>query len=367
MPNEPGELDQNSERYLENALANGSAILFTGAGFSRGARNQLDEPLPLVRELAQDLWGLAFPGEVFDPASALGDVFEVARRSAGNATRRLLEQKLLVVGDTVADYYRDYLTVPWFKIYTLNLDNLIPIAAAKFALPTDITSVSALRPRSVTGLAAVHLNGLVGDYPDVTFSPPQFGARTAGADPYYEILARELYGHPVVFIGTALDEPPLWHHLALRGDRPSGSELRPKSFLVSPSLPVARRAMLERYNVKWVAMGAEEFCARYVSPAIASGRIVPRETSPVTPTFEDVAMVRGLPAPDLADFLLGRDPQWADVSQGFAIPRTCEQDITDRLARGDVKALVVTGTAGEVVPVVVEVEVAVSRSRPAGW
>jgi hypothetical protein len=175
MPNEPGELDQNSERYLENALANGSAILFTGAGFSRGARNQLDEPLPLGRELAQDLWGLAFPGEVFDPASALGDVFEVARRSAGNATKRLLEPKLLVVGDTVVDYYRDYLTVPWFKIYTLNLDNLIPIAAAKFALPTDITSVSALRPRSVTGLAAVHLNGLVGDYPDVTFSPPLFG------------------------------------------------------------------------------------------------------------------------------------------------------------------------------------------------
>ena len=66
----------------------------------------------------------------------------------------------------------------------------------------------------------------------------------------------------------------------------------------------------------------------------------------MTPTFEDVAIVRGLPAPDLADFLLGRDPQWADVSQGFAIPRTCEQDITDRLARGDVKALVVTGTAG---------------------
>lgn len=346
MSKEPGELDQNSERYLENALASGSTILFTGAGFSRGARNQLDEPLPLGHELAKDLWTLAFPGEPFEPTSALGEVFDVARRAAGNATKRLLEQKLLVVGDTVADYYRDYLTVPWFKIYTLNLDNLIPIAAGKFALPADVTSVSALRPRSVAGLPAVHLNGVVGDYPDVTFSPPQFGARTAGADPFYEILARELYGHPVVFIGTALDEPPLWHHLALRGDRPSGPELRPKSFLVSPSLPVARRAMLERYNVKWVAMDAEEFCARYISPALALGRVLPRQTAPSTPTFEEVAMVRGSPAPNLADFLLGREPQWADVSEGFAIVRSCEQEIVERLLRSDLKALVVTGTAG---------------------
>ncbi len=346
MTSEPGELDKNSERFLENALASSATILFTGAGFSRGARNQLGEPLPLGSELTKDLWALAFPGEPFDPASSLGEVYEVARRSAGNATKRLLAEKLLVVPDSVPDYYRDYLAVPWFKIYTLNLDNLIPIAAAKFSLATDITSVSALQPRSISGLAAVHLNGMVQDYPDVTFSPPQFGARTAGADPFYEILARELYGHPVIFIGTALDEPPLWHHLAFRGERPSGSELRPKSFLVTPSLPVARRAMLERYNVKWVALDAEEFCARYISPPLASGRVVPAPPASPTTTFEDVAIARAAPSPDLADFLVGREPQWADVSDGFAIARSCERDIVNCLSSGEVRALIITGTAG---------------------
>lgn len=346
MPELPGTLDKNSERYLESSLASGSAILFTGAGFSRGARNRSNEPLPSGAELAEDLWQIAFPGEPFDPRSALGDIFDVARRSAGNATKRLLEQKLSVVKDTVADYYKDYLSLPWFKIYTLNLDDLIPRAASKFNLPDEIASVAALRPASASGLTAVHLNGMVSHYPDVTFSAPQFGARTAGADPFYEVLARDLYAHPVIFIGTLLDEPPLWHHLALRGDRPSISELRPKSFLVSPSLPVARRAMLQRYNVKWIAMDTEVFCSTYITPALKSVS-VPRPSAILrAPIFEDVAVARGTPIPDLADFLLGREPQWADVAQGFAIARTCEESIGPILSRGDIRALIVTGTAG---------------------
>lgn len=346
MPTEPGQLDENAERYLVNALAAGTAVLFTGAGFSRGAQNRQGEPLPLGSELARDLWDVAFPGEPFDAESELRDVYAVASRSAGNATKRLLEQKLLVQTDSIADYYKDFLSIPWFKIYTLNLDNLIPAAVSRFALPTEIETVSALRPRTVSGLMAVHLNGIVTDFPDVTFSAPQFGARTASPDPFYDILTRELYGHPVVFVGTALDEPPLWHHMALRGSRPDIGELRPKSFLVVPSLSVARRAMLERYNVKWIAMDGEAFCDRYLTPNLADGSIAALTPIPTPPNFEDVAVARAEPAPDLPDFLRGREPQWADVATGFAVQRTCENRVVETLATGTGRALVLTGTAG---------------------
>ncbi len=104
--------------------------------------------------------------------------------------------------------------------------------------------------------------------------------------------------------------------------------------------------MLERYNVKWVALDAEEFCARYISPPLASGRVVPAPPASPTTTFEDVAIARAAPSPDLADFLVGREPQWADVSDGFAIARSCERDIVNCLSSGEVRALIITGTAG---------------------
>ena len=325
----------------------GAAILFLGAGFSRGARNLGGAQLPLGRELAEQLWPLAFPGEMFDDASSLGEIFEVARRSAGNATKKLLSDQLLVERASIPTFYRSYLALPWYKIYTLNLDNLIPMAASLFTLPRDIETISAMQSRPPTGLAAIHLNGMVGEYPNVTFSPPQYGARTAGPDPVYETLAREIYSHPIFFIGTALDEPPLWHHLALRGERPSTSELRPKSFLVSPGLPIARRAMLDRFNVKWVSMDAEQFCRTYVEPLAANvymGSVVPQEAAS---NFDDVAVVRAVAAEDLPDFLLGRDPQWGDVGRGgFAVRRSCEQDVVNRVRSDDVRLLVLTGTAG---------------------
>ncbi|MCP4308606.1 MAG: hypothetical protein GY788_27775 [bacterium] len=347
MTDETG-LDTNSEQYLRGAIARGNAILFTGAGFSAEATNLDGEHLPVGSKLARVLWPLAFPDLPFDPDSSLGEVFEVARSSAGNRTRDLLNSTLRVAPGSLPEWYRTYFLLPWYRIYTLNIDDLVPAVQRQFELPEEIDVISAFQ-EGVTPehlLAAVHLNGVLDDFPKVTFAPPQYGSRTASADPWFDILCRDLISHPVIFIGTALDEPTLWHHLAMRGDRPSGAELRPKSFLVSPSLPVARRAMLSGYNIKFVELDAKGFYDQYLKTIAieASRRPVRRGTS--SSTFSDVGTLRTQTPVEPENFLLGRHPQWGDITEGFAVPRSCESDLVRLLERTSGGALFISGTAG---------------------
>jgi hypothetical protein len=133
--------------------------------------------------------------------------------------------------------------MPWRRHYTLNIDNLDEAISGQYQLPRPIESISALNhaPIQSNNLLSVHLNGRLADFPNVTFSVRQYGRRLGGPDPWYEMLTTELLSNPVLFVGTALDEPGLWQHLELRQQRNEGDvELRPPSYLVTPTLSRAR-------------------------------------------------------------------------------------------------------------------------------
>ena len=66
---------------LASQMSRGEVILFTGAGFSSGAKATDGEAVPSAWGLEQLLWPKTFPGEPFDEQSQLGDAFEVARQS----------------------------------------------------------------------------------------------------------------------------------------------------------------------------------------------------------------------------------------------------------------------------------------------
>src|SRR5438105_3858062 len=129
---------------LRQHVSRGDLILFTGAGFSRGALNMSGAALPVSSELRETLWPLAFPGEPFDEGSQLGDVFAVARRVAGNGTQKALTDALRVDPETLPEFYRTWFSMPWARIYTLNLDDLDAAVAARFNLPRAMRSLSAL-------------------------------------------------------------------------------------------------------------------------------------------------------------------------------------------------------------------------------
>lgn len=183
--------------------------MFTGAGFSRLATAKNDKPIPSAWELRHVLWPLAFPNQPIDEESTLGDIYDCATRNAGNRVGEVLNECLKVKSDTIPDPYLIWFSMPWRRIYTLNVDDLDDAVQRKYTLPRPIKSLSAFKGDLPTDgdLLSIHLNGRVDDYPEMTFSPRQYGERTARPDPWYQHLVADLLSHPVIFVGTQLDEP----------------------------------------------------------------------------------------------------------------------------------------------------------------
>ena len=248
--------------HLADDLASGRLVLFTGAGFSADARDVDGNSVPTTAELRDLLWPLVFPEQEPDE-SELADLYECAMQCAPEKTEALLRRRLRVDERTLPEVYRLWYSMPWFRAYTLNVDDVDEAVARRFDLPLGIRSVSALvdeLPGRADELLSVHLNGRIDGFPHITFSHQQYGERTATPDPWYQHLALDLANHPVLFVGTRLAEPPLWQQVAVR--RPGDDGERPRSYIVTRRLPLARQRILQGLNVEWIPMRHAEFAER---------------------------------------------------------------------------------------------------------
>jgi hypothetical protein len=349
-------MDDMLRQRFASQMSQGSLVLFTGAGFSLNARNRLGNTIPSVTDLRAALWPIAFPDTDPDDESTLGEVYHQASKLAGNRVKHVCTDLLTVDPATVPPEYETWLSSPWFRIYTVNVDDLEEAASHAFTLPRRIRSMSALTdsaiPANNPDLMCIHLNGRVGDYPDMTFSERQYGERTARPDPWYQHLVADISNKPVLFVGTNLDEPPLWQHLELRGARHRRSrELRPGSYLVAPHLSVGRRAMLRDLNIEWIPMSQEEFASsvleemaesRAQGMKIVSERVERRMKKSYF-TLDSLQLAPGL---DLAEYLMGIEPRWEDIAEGYAVEREFEQNLTAQLEIDNPNVCIITGTAG---------------------
>jgi energy-coupling factor transporter ATP-binding protein EcfA2 len=349
-------MDDALVQRLTSQIGRGEAVLFTGAGFSLAATARSGEPIASVERLRRELWPLAFPGSEPDDESTLGEVYDIAARQAGNAVRSVCERVFVVDPASLPVCYRVWWSAPWFRAYTLNVDDLDEAADRQFELPRRVRSVSALdNPTSLPSeedLACIHLNGRVADFPAMTFSPRQYGERTARPDPWYQHLVTDISSKPVVFVGTGLDEPPLWQHLALRGTRHRRTrELRPGSYLVTRSLSRGRQGLLKDLNIDWVPMGQEEFADEVLRPLTEVFRrgheaLARRHVRSGRRTFYVVGAQDEDPAVDSAGFLMGREPVWEDLTTGYAVTRAFEEELFEKLDDETPQVAVITGTAG---------------------
>lgn len=313
-------------------------------------------PVPSVRRLKEELWRLAFPGTTeVDDESTLADLFEVAVARAKNNTRELLFSLLKVDAVKSPDRYSKWFSLPWFRHYTLNVDDLDEAINAHYTLPRPLQPVAGNLEAFVTrpGLLSIHLNGRIRDFPELTFSVRQYAERSSQPDGWYQTLVADLINHPVLFIGTALDEPGLWQHIELRRRRSATEiEMRPPSYLVSPQLPAARVALLKSYNIDWIQATEEQFFAELLEGLVAEsdmGHGVLRQKyqgRSAGAAFHRLGDLREAPAvEDLGLFLLGREPVWADLLKGHAVERSFDRKLLDEVLDKAPSTVVLTGTA----------------------
>jgi len=352
---------------IRSQATHGELILFTGAGFSLSAKDHTGQTIPSSQELKREIWQLCYPDDPFDNSCALGDLYAAALQQERAALEYLLHTRLIVDPASLPDYYSAFFDFPWFRCYTLNVDDLESAASRRFGPRRPLVSISArtagvdelpTRGFRERGLEVVHLNGLVPGPPEsLTFSETQYAERIGNQEPWYARCVVDITARPVVFIGTGLNESLLWHHMELRRRREKlGRDLRPTSILVTTELSRPRQDVLRDLRINWVQGTVEEF-AKQVLPQLAkesaAGFAFIREHG------EDrgpgiIPLVSQLSAESpnrQTEYLLGEEPQWADILSGRAIERSHDhelfksaQDILD----GNVNpaAVAISGTAG---------------------
>lgn len=352
--------------HLQSQFQRALPILFTGAGFSTAATSLQGRLVPSVTELKKEIWALCFPQDPYEESTSLTYLYDHALLRHAKKLEELLRPLFTVNADSIPDWYSIYFKAPWFRSYTLNIDDLPAAANRKFKPDRQIVYISGApsqgdRMIDDSGvLNVICLNGTTDDLPDkVTFSVNQYADRLANRlDPWYLRLTADLLTRPFVFVGTTLDEPPLWQHIAIRRERGRDMrELRPRSYLVTPTLDRARRAILSEYNVEWVQMTAEDFATIVLAPMqgpMYEGREILRHIaqrrrsgSTILPEVADLARNPGQPS----EYLFGQEPIWADIQSGRAIERASDSDLwrtTEELLqkKGLRDVIALTGSAG---------------------
>jgi len=329
----------NVRARLGDHLAIGNVALFTGAGFSSGLRNYQGKAIPLGSELRQIMWSTFYPNEGSAEHMAFGDVFEAALMLNEVKLNEVLRHHLTIDPSSIPEWYNDYFDIPWYKIYTLNIDSSIASVNSQWTFGRPLVEVSCTTGTQFESfapkLAQYALNGCLTDgASQLTFSTSQYAARLAHPDQYYTHLASELLTIPFVYIGTKLDESPLWQHIQMRQSRgPRGSsEQRAKSYLVTPQLDRAKEIRLRSLNIEWLKMDAEEFhdqVLKQVNNSIQTGRHFFKSLG----TQKDSHFIQVSEAlkvgPKQTQFLAGEEPTWSDMVAGRAIIRDFDIKLGD--------------------------------------
>ncbi len=350
--------DNNDKEYLIRQLSNNQIVLFLGAGFSRDAKNRNDENFPSAWELGKKMWNFLNYKNDYD-GTPLPQMYQ-AFLSAGikkQKKREFLENNLL--SGEIPDYY-DLLTIPyWFKVYTINIDDIISTTYRK-----NKKSIEELkfpfaqyseRDQSLETTQVIYLHGKLPSEPeDIIFSTQQYAKAQLSHQPLYGQFVYDYATLPTIFIGTELDEPLFDRYIEAREGRFGFRELRPKSFLITPNLsPVKVDNLKNNYNVHYISGTAEAFLGwiNTIQDKLPERKEILRRTFPNLLSILDYADIIGVsqksilsfskafvrvprevtPEKERSGFLTGTSPRWNDIVIELDVPRTITSKIKEHI------------------------------------
>ena len=350
--------------YLKGKLSTAHLMLFTGAGFSVGAKDKKGQALPTSKDLSKEIWKNFYPDDSFEESYSLADVFELARQKGEKQLCNYLKQRLTVDSQSLTEEYKILIHQPWKVIYTLNIDDLFRATQARFNFDRKIVCISESTPpqkevNDQKDLIVNHLNGMLEDLPDnVIFSREQSAINTLHSNASYMSLTAKLLQYPTIFIGSQLDEESLWHYIHLRKEKGRGStEFRPRSFIVIPKLSKLKEMRLKDYNIEWIPQTFQEFSKEFLLPLKneTEAGIQKIQSTSSTSTVNDIPLVSDLMIQKTSQirspYLLGAEPTWKDMTEGIAIERDKEKEWTRKILNYKKKEstpiFIITGTAGD--------------------
>ncbi|MGY3588272.1 hypothetical protein ACVIGB_002767 [Bradyrhizobium sp. USDA 4341] len=137
----------------------GGAILFLGAGFSDGATNSRDLPVPLAKDFAAEL-SQAIGENSSVPLTILSEIYQ-EQNGDPLALVKLIKSTFSI--KSITEQQRKVLNYPWKRIYTTNYDDVAEhVAAPNGTRPRSFSRASIPLTFEGDDRHIVHINGYVG-------------------------------------------------------------------------------------------------------------------------------------------------------------------------------------------------------------
>jgi hypothetical protein len=243
-----------------------SSILFLGSGFSCDATNILGTTVPSGIELKNIL---ADTLDVRDLApydlKTLADEF-AARADPG--LYQLLYNLFTI--QSVADYQRDLLQMPWLRIYTTNYDDVVEFSRHAAGMVTESFNYDQPKPRRLAHGSTVHLHGTIRSttvdnvHEQLVLTENSYVRQHFETSPWYEEFVRDVkLCDACFFLGYSLSD---YHIKALL----SRTHAKNKTYFIKRSEDRIFSNRVREYGSIILASN-EDFaleCVRHATPAL---------------------------------------------------------------------------------------------------
>ncbi len=313
------------EQLLTERLATNIPLLFLGAGFSTGARNQCGE-LPNALRLKEDIYRKFYGSEKRPKYISEADLKEIQQFNLGELCnniqqedqKRKEELKTYLVKrfkDTKGKPYHELLVeYPWKRIYTLNIDDLVENIYKEKEINLIIQNQTELKEYKERELELYKLHGCV-NAPErgFIFSTDEYEDTILGSDFKLQKFCTDYYDNDVVFLGTELNEDDI--SILLKKYLNAGFRSNAhKYFFVSPNIKLKLKNMIKNnmnyYHIPWTTEQFLSYCAHLKKEDDEKQKL---EELMKQYNFWNLTEHQKIPAYFESKLYFGNAPIWADI------------------------------------------------------
>lgn len=267
-------MDDSLIQKLDRCLLSGRPVLFTGAGFSLGAINGNNEPIPtgngLKKMILTELLGYKERTSEFEEIfkATLSDVCSFAESEV--SYQKLQDYIISNFQDcTPKSYHEQIATFPnWKRIYTVNIDDVFENAVQKGTIVVQ-NSASQFSYTRAKNKEYIKLHGCVRNRSErIVFSNQQYVDSMLNSTDYrFSSFARDMQIENFVIVGTEMNEINLDYYLSLFS-QVSGKTSHGQLFFINPDPGLIFKAKVKKIGAQIIEWTAEEFAKHLYSLSI---------------------------------------------------------------------------------------------------
>lgn len=304
-------------RKLKHVLQSKDPVLFTGAGFSLGAKQSDNTPIPNGQELK-----LRIISEILKYEEGSPEYEELRNENLQNVCEHtnlhhqpVLQDFLTAVftGCIPDECHKIICSYKWAKIYTTNIDDIVENCIDNKKLL--VQNLSRIRTGATSSkIEYIKLHGCVRNQESgYTFSEREYvDSMLKSRDYRFNSFGQDIQYKDFIFIGTDFNEINLDYYLSLYENAPAKTA-KGLLFFINPSTRIMFRTRIERIGGIIIDMKTAEF-AEYLKNEITESKL--DKTKKTINNFKvlnyDLDKLKQFKA-YRSNLYVGDTPKWLDI------------------------------------------------------